>query len=940
MEIKMKKITAILTQLAIIGTLLTFPAMHPAAATRDNIDSFYNIFPIIGEEIKQDGSISRAEFAQIIAGIFERGGINYSGNYAFDDVSASDPYYGAVSTVLAAGCMSGDSGEDGIYHFRPNDAISDDEAVKTLVYMLGYGYLSECYGAYPDGARQAAQRLDLYDGASSGGAVEKISAYVYNALHAYVAEDVESSAKSITYEPGDETYMEKYWDISKIGGVLNKNSFIDINGADAAAAGRIEIDNEMYTSDFSYENVEYLGRYVTAYVYIDGENEGAVAGMFPDSKYDSFVKVNGENIYEINDFSRIQTGESRREKTYTMAPEANVFYNFQFLGPVRAVNYESADVKKALETLGDGRNCEIVLADNNGDGKYDFVWVREYEDYQVESFVSSECKIIDAYDSTVLKMQDAYDSDKIALFKDGRAASVNDIAKNSIVSLFWSGSKENITGAIGYISDAQVSGEINIVGDNECGIDNVKYKIGKRYEKLLEGRNKNVIDLRTGTSSVFYLNAFGSIAGVSSASYYRPGESYVFLIKAVNDMEDVSIKVLNTDGDIVMLQCANSVAVNGSNAKGENVFTRLRGLGSAIGIDPTEENAYIYKLAKIKVNDDGEVTNVEAEVSGSSDKRRLTADLTLSTAAAKSYSDIVYKNSTIGKSVGMSSSTVIFDVPNTATASQAISDENAFSVTSVNNFTGDTAFGISGANSIANATGLSMKFFELDGTRFADVAVRYYVYNSTVGGVSGVPEKNQDCLIVDKVSYSVSDNGENVWLLHGMKSGEEITMQTSEIRDEANPWKQFVTLFDGELESFAGGEDGESKAPECVKPGDVIMTSENARGEIINILVSCRGKDAGDLQWITAGSVTGAGHGNEYLGVNCGVIENYSSGKLVVKEIDGVDRVYAFGSPTITIYNRSKKTTSVGSTNAIEAGKEIYIRQYYSQIKEAVIFED
>lgn len=133
-----------------------------------------------------------------------------------------------------------------------------------------------------------------------------------------------------------------------------------------------------------------------------------------------------------------------------------------------------------------------------------------------------------------------------------------------------------------------------------------------------------------------------------------------------------------------------------------------------------------------------------------------------------------------------------------------------------------------------------------------------------------------------------------------------------------------------------------------VLPGDVIQVTTNAKNEISNILINVRGGESENAAWLmingngtnTSVLSAGAGHGNEYLGVNYGTVETFRDGKAVMNELDGKRRVYSIGNPTITVYNRTKQYALKGSTADIERGKDMYIRQYYSQIKEIVIFED
>ena len=130
-------------------------------------------------------------------------------------------------------------------------------------------------------------------------------------------------------------------------------------------------------------------------------------------------------------------------------------------------------------------------------------------------------------------------------------------------------------------------------------------------------------------------------------------------------------------------------------------------------------------------------------------------------------------------------------------------------------------------------------------------------------------------------------------------------------------------------------------------PGDAIQVLKNSKGEIINILVLMRAANKDEAAWLipTAPSNSGLsnlnqGQGNQYLGVNYGSIVEYEDGKLVLDELDGVRRVYLLGNTTITAYNRVTGKVSKADIGDLEIGKDIFIRQYYSGIKEVVYYID
>ena len=123
------------------------------------------------------------------------------------------------------------------------------------------------------------------------------------------------------------------------------------------------------------------------------------------------------------------------------------------------------------------------------------------------------------------------------------------------------------------------------------------------------------------------------------------------------------------------------------------------------------------------------------------------------------------------------------------------------------------------------------------------------------------------------------------------------------------------------------------------------MLTLNSNGEATNILVTVRAGDKSNERWLDGSSpsadlgVLNEGHGNQYLGVNYGKVSAYNNSKIVLDELDGVRRVYSLGNVNVTVYEREKQNVYKGSMSDIEVGDDVYIRQYYSNIKEVVLYK-
>ncbi|MCM1136913.1 MAG: S-layer homology domain-containing protein, partial [Clostridium sp.] len=92
----------------------------------------------IDDTFRPDNSISRAEFAKVVAqAVSHKNGVVLGAvqELNFSDVSKNAWYAKDVANAVALGLMRGDA--EGT--FRPNDSVSKGEVITVLVRALGYG---------------------------------------------------------------------------------------------------------------------------------------------------------------------------------------------------------------------------------------------------------------------------------------------------------------------------------------------------------------------------------------------------------------------------------------------------------------------------------------------------------------------------------------------------------------------------------------------------------------------------------------------------------------------------------------------------------------------------------------------------------------------------------------------------------------------------------
>lgn len=151
----MKKLFSIFFVLVIMISVLAYAAAPELTDQQKNELKQYGI--MIGDEdgdLHLDDTITRAELAKVIcvAGNLDEDKIEKK--CTFSDVTADSWAYKYICIASENGIINGY--EDG--SFKPEDSVSNEEAVKMIVSLLGYGVEADTNGGYPAGYMAAAAR--------------------------------------------------------------------------------------------------------------------------------------------------------------------------------------------------------------------------------------------------------------------------------------------------------------------------------------------------------------------------------------------------------------------------------------------------------------------------------------------------------------------------------------------------------------------------------------------------------------------------------------------------------------------------------------------------------------------------------------------------------------------------------------------------------------
>lgn len=951
----MKKIVSLVLVAMFSMLTVVFPQNITAAETEMTVNpeqtAFFETFAVFPNFGGVNDTFTRGEMAAVVANILNYGGGTLYLETAKNITDIGDCVYAAeVKTVVEYGIMIGYEMPDGTIAFRPDDPITVGEMVKVLVNLLEYEPLAQARGGYPLGYAEVAKNIHLLGDmeldmeASLGTAVS----LVYKALHTALP-NYSTNGEGIINNSNNNTntYIEEYWNIVWDEGILQSNAFLSMDGLPPTAVGMVRINDNVYSSAMLYENMEYLGQRVRFYIDYNDIDKETIVCMFPVSKKNIKIYATAGDVFDIEASGKITVLQDNKKVTYNMSKNAFVYENYQYLGPADMV-----DTAYLLDILAEGNTADITLIDNDGDETFDFVWVRQYQNIVVKNFLYPEFKITGKYGEK-LEMRNAFDKDKIFLWdENGALFNLKDIEKNIVLSLMIEQDSEGeIEKAIGFGSALQVSGRIKERSDDGLLINGENYLHTPEYLEQLTLNNSNVKELKIGMETTFLLNKFNMIAAINVSELSEEIESQIGFISKISKGSGVSDKVecllYGTDGNLVTAEFSDKVTINGKTVRGgSKIFEELSSYG--------QQQNVLYRLVKYKMVDEKIIAvDIYAYNTKEADSERERDDELypkLFIRSNESLSNTMFKSGTIGKRVGLTGSTIIFAVPRIERKSNSeplpdvsgIQDDAIYRL-SFSNLIYDCVFGepsLPNAGSSAATNKMQMAFYDVDETMFANIAIRYYDYTFGDAAMPDTPSLNSDVLVVEKITQGVNDDGDTVSVIHGFMGGSAVRVLTRPIENADDKWSQYPAL-----QYFLQRPDGTEASAGDIRPGDAVMVTRNSDGDATNFLVNVRAGNKEEESWlINKSPVAGLpalsqGSGNQYLGVNYGTVQAYDDSKIVLHEIDGMNRVYSLLSVNVTVFDREEKEVYKGTMADIEIGDDIYIRQYYSNIKEIVCYK-
>ena len=327
----MKKLTSVILSMIMILSMMTFPQTAFAGETNfhkyDAVSGlgFMSLYPT--GEFEAENRVSRAEFAEILC--------NFAnveaevGETQFTDIDEKTLHKDYIYTAVKYNLMRGSG--NGL--FSPNEFVTVNQVVKTMILLLGYDKLAVEKGGYPTGYSTCASELGLYGGvvAKAGDAEitrEDLACILYNTMNTEILDtSVMTSSGSYKIHKGQKM-LKAYHNIVQAEGIIEGNEQTMINSSKSlTGSGRVIINGTEYLCSET-EASELLGQNVKYYYYDDEENEKySLVWLMPKNNNVNTISSD-DLIKNRSSFASVYYyNENDEEKYFNLENDLKVIYN-------------------------------------------------------------------------------------------------------------------------------------------------------------------------------------------------------------------------------------------------------------------------------------------------------------------------------------------------------------------------------------------------------------------------------------------------------------------------------------------------------------------------------------------------------------------------------------------------------------------------------------
>lgn len=625
--ILIKRLTAVII---IMSILFSFSPALAQTADTETSTAYEKLLSLgIYDELKLNGeNVTREEFLTAVMGLLKISD-GVSVNLPYSDIKEGTKLHRLASAAYQLKFISPAA------LFYPSDAIKVEEAVKLLLYAIGYDAEAELKGGFPSGYMVKAKRLGIIDSIELGSHLTRSEAaeMLLNTCNCEVNSIVGYSGSYFSYEAiEDKTLLSIYYDIYKEEGVLEADRYSDLKAQDSGLdKNGVMIDGVIYTVD---ENPVLLGYNVEIYYTDDGDEKHII---YISPYKNKVLTIASEDIVSAAG-KELKYDKDGRLKTAVMDSNVSLILN----GKLSV--YSEAALKPEYGYA--------TLIDYNDDNRYEVASVTSYKLMQIAGISGSS---LYSKAGTELELDAEYGDYDVEILKNGVEILKNDveISKNrkdalsdklsvddTVLYACSEGSGRNIKRI--YVSSKTVEGKITRKNSDSVVINKKTYKTLKSVHS----------ELTLGKYGIYYIDAFGRLVLADN----KTSEVYGYLKKiGTESMDKVVARIYSENEHWVTLELKDKLVFNGS---GGTQSTTVKSYfdengGSQLITYRVNSDAYIIEINTAKYYS----RNSDQELAARSTNkfRKYSSDF-----LTMKYR---YDSRSFDGEIGIKSDTVIFSVP-------------------------------------------------------------------------------------------------------------------------------------------------------------------------------------------------------------------------------------------------------------------------------------
>ncbi len=619
--------------------------------------SFVKMFDLYEEDEKGNfdsaKEITRAEMAEIIyktarlSAAAEAKGIH--------DIGEFTAYERFIDSTVEKGILTLDY--DG--SFYPWRVVKVSEAGKIIATMLGYSKKAVAIGGFSSGYVSVAQSLGLFRGVNKG--YNENLTYGDFALMLYNAQDIEIleptviTEEAVSFQKSGRTFLNEVMGYNKIKGQVSDNGITSLTGESNVREGCVKINGVTVKTKPENSHIEnYIAKNVIAYSTYTNSDTETLVGFFED----------GESlIFDIDDFKKLE----RTSITFNI-DEKDITKR---IVNTPVVIYNGKAVQSFDESNFDYDSGTVTLISTDDSNIYDVIIIEGYISWYISAFDAEKRIYTDktrhetTIDGEKLDYIDLDDENNIVKIYNhyGLASDIEHIYTMNLVDICKNGNFIKIIIAPNAKFDVVVS---EVRDNNIIVADEKEYEVSEKFLNL-----GNSIP-SPGSMCNIYVNSFGKAVRIETAtSLSEKNVGYLIESAPAEGLDGARLHILIEEGKNYTFETANKVRLikgdGNENSLSENeLYTHIRGYAGII----------LYKL-----NDKGEVKELEfpAEAGANREDGKFGCI----------YSGTGYyetgRNNVDGKFALDPTGTKVF-----AINLNAESDEKKYTVTTMNDFTGNS----------------------------------------------------------------------------------------------------------------------------------------------------------------------------------------------------------------------------------------------------------